>query len=33
VAEVVIQYLGIAQVFLVNLQTGATVVLPTPVNH
>lgn len=29
VAEVLIQYLGIAQVFLVNLQTGATVVIPT----
>jgi len=28
VAEVLIQYLGIAQVFLVNLQTGATVVIP-----
>lgn len=28
VAECLIQYLGIAQVFLVNLQTGATVVIP-----
>lgn len=28
VAEVLIQYLGIAQVFLVNLQTGSTVVIP-----
>lgn len=28
VAEVLVQYLGIAQVFLVNLQTGATVVIP-----
>lgn len=28
VAEVLIQYLGIAQVFLVNLQNGATVVIP-----
>lgn len=28
VAQVLIQYLGIAQVFLVNLQTGATVVIP-----
>lgn len=28
VAEALIQYLGIAQVFLVNLQTGATVVIP-----
>lgn len=31
VAEVLIQYLGIAQTFLVNLQTGATVVIPAPV--
>jgi hypothetical protein len=32
VAEVLVQYLGIAQVFLVNIQSGATVVIPQAVS-